>query len=312
MSRLDSNSPVLSCLPRRRFLKALTAVPQAAVAVPEPGQAFSDHLATAIAADERFARFDQLASEIVDLDLRQEEAFEEYDEETIAWCTEESDEDGPSPWVVLHNSLVDDMSEFAKANRHPPRDTLDVILQWKIADYYFAVGDVGFDEVNESCPMAARHALEFLGVRPQVPIEELRAQTPIHIAVTEEFASRTQRTPHAVNAGNLILKIRQLGKGRRSECRMAELETLRDEIIVGANRPSTEWSENDPYRMTQVHLFTVWVELIDALRPGFLNDESHGAIAPVLRQLRKEAAYWDDTFIDHATRWNAEQGGANV
>lgn len=344
MSRQSSNSPETSLsLHRRAVLKSLAAVPLGTVAA--TGQASSSpqlgnglvptSLAAAVAADERFAEFDRLASEIVDLDLRQEKAFEEYDEETRASCTEESQDDGSSPWVVLWSRLVnDDMARLASEMCKAPDTFLDVVLQFKIADYYFAVGDADFDEVNEICPISTRNFLKLVGLRPQVPIKELRSREPAHVAQAKEFAAIKPRTPMGVNAGNLIIRIRDLRKASRSAISRAgsfdedtpewleadaeatrlddKLDALRDEIIAGVNRVSSDRNEDDPYSMSQAHLFAVWIELIEALSSSFFDDLGHGQVLPVIQQMRREAPLWSETFIEQATRWNAEQGVANV
>lgn len=324
-------------LPRRRFLQAMTAVALPSVVIsPTSGQAFpaldfsgvGKGLAAAIAADPRFAQFDNLVSDIVDLELRQNEALADYDDETIAFCDVEGRREGAEPWCKMYGILVKEMKEFAEANNGQGESPLDTILQMKIADYYFAVGDVGFLETNEICAAAARNALLLLGLKPQIGINELREGRALRVAQVEQKPPRVLRTPHGVNAGNLIIRIRELKNSSRAAvsrvCSLAdetpewleadaeatrlddELDAFRDEIIVGVNRTSVEKSAgDDPYSMALVHCYAVWIELIEAIYPAFFDNIAHGQLLPVLQQMRTDALSLSDEFIEHAARWSA-------
>lgn len=324
-------------LPRRRFLQAMTAVALPSVVIsPTSGQAFpaldfsgvGKGLAAAIAADPRFARFDDLVSDIVDLELRQNEALADYDDETIAFCDAEGRREGAEPWCKLYGTLVKEMKELAEANNGQGESPLDVVLQMKIADYYFAIGDVGFLKTNEICAVAARNALLLLGLKHQNGIDQARKTAAVREMRTEPKQVPAIMTPLGVNAGNLIIRIRDL----KDTCREAglracslvddtpewlaadaeatqlenELEALRDEIIAGVNRsPDDRSVDHDRFRMSQTHRFAVWIELIEAMYPAFFDDVAHGPLLPVLQQMREEAPSLSDEFIEHATRWNA-------
>ena len=324
-------------LPRRRFLQAMTAVALPSVVIsPTSGQAFpaldltgvGKGLAAAMAADPRFAQFDDLASDIVDLELRQNEALADYDDETIAFCNVEGRKEGAEPWCKLYGILVKEMEEFAEANNGQGEGPLDAVLQMKIADYYFAIGDVGFLETNEICAVAARNALLLLGLKPQIGIDELREGRALGLAQAEQTPPLALRTPHSVNAGNLIIRIRELKNLSRAAvsrvCSLVddapewpeadaeatrlddEIDALRDEIIAGVNRTSAEKSAgDDPYSMSLVHSYAVWIELIEAIYPAFYDNIAHGHLLPVLQKMRTDALSLSDEFIEHATRWNS-------
>ena len=314
----------------------MTAVALPSVVIsPTSGQAFpaldfsgvGKGLAAAIAADPRFAQFENLVSDIVDLELRQNEALADYDDETIAFCDVEGRREGAEPWCKMYGILVKEMKELAEANSGQGESPLDTILQMKIADYYFAVGDVGFLDTNEICAVAARNALRLLGLRPQIGINELREGRALRVAQVEQKPPLVLRTPHGVNAGNLIIRIRELKNLSRAAvsrvCSLVddapewpeadaeatrlddELDALRDEIIAGVNRTSAEKSAgDDPYNMSHVHSYAVWIELIEAIYPAFYDNIAHGLLVPILQQMRRDALSLSDEFIEHATRWN--------
>jgi hypothetical protein len=266
-----------------------------------------DELQTSIAADSRFAKFDDLVRRIVDLDVRQEAAFGEYDPATISSCTEDPEVDnGVSPWCVLHDRLVREMSDFAKAESHKPYGALDLLLQLKIANYYFAVGDVGFMETNDMCQTAVANAISFFGLTPQVHIDELRVPAPEPERSTE-LTPRQQRQQSVMDWRS---KIRTADKRLRKALvressledglpahskamtatarRLADLDRLTDKFLPIVD----DFPMADGYQLQ--------CELLAAHRPDFIELPSGDRSGKILRHLLQYARQHGDWMIEDA------------
>jgi hypothetical protein len=182
-----------SFLPQRRLMQVMAAAPLAVAVPTAPGQAFSHpryapkfspidaaSLTAAIQEDHRFAEFDGLVAQLIDVEVREDAVIGECDDELIASLQEEFDADpmGPSRSTILHHRITEDIAEFAIQHGKQSDDTVDLALQLKIANYYFAIGDADFGEVNAICPDACRNALQAFGMTPYPTLDEIRARKP--------------------------------------------------------------------------------------------------------------------------------------
>ncbi len=331
MSR-SYNSPETP-LPRRSVLKAMTAAPLAAVAVPEPGQAFS--LPADWSRDERLVEVDRLIRKIDDTCVAQANASKLEDK---------LNEDGENifdleteKWMAAQDALSEYGDEIAEATEtNPVPQIADALVLAKIADFQFVnlAGEIELSDQERSVPKALRAVLLAHGLAPtdRTAMTDQRDEM-IALKASREPEPPVRCVPPGLNAGNWVIRIRNLGLALKSaaaressledgtpewqaavgetERLEAQLVALRDEFIAGRNSYNPK-NQDYRYHFNGVEEFTIQYEFITAFCSSFWTDQAHSDIGPVLREMQQAGESWSEHFFTQAQRWNASQGGANV